>query len=526
MTFRSPFPDVEVPNTTIYDYLFGDIAEPTLDRPAIIDGTTDDILTYRQLISEINLLAGALASRGVAPGTIVGLLAPNSPAFATIFHAILRAGGTATTINVLYTGPEIAHQLIDAGATFLITIDALIAPALDAASTAGIDDKHLIVLDGTDHHPSRRDLLSHNAGAPEVSVDPAEHPAVLPYSSGTTGRPKGVVLTHRNIVANVAQTSPIIGNDTDDRILAVLPFFHIYGMTMLLNSALRQRASLVTMPRFDLTQFLSLIERHRCTVVYIAPPVATALAKNPLVDHYDLSSVHTVFSGAAPLDAHLSRAVATRLGCRVRQGYGMSEMSPVSHVIPLNRDDIPPNSVGLTLPNMECKLLDPDTGREIPIPEDGSSRPGELCCKGPNIMAGYLNNPEATAETVDSEGFLHTGDIATVDSNGIVTIVDRLKELIKYKGYQVAPAELEAILLTHPSIADAAVVGVTDDHGEEVPKAFVVPTAQAQLHATDIIDYVSGKVAPHKKIRQVQFIEGIPKSSTGKILRRNLRALI
>ena len=259
------------------------------------------------------------------------------------------------------------------------------------------------------------------------------------------------------------------------------------------------------------------------TSVFIAPPIAIALAKHPLVDNYDLSSLRTVFSGAAPLDGALGNTVATRLGCQVRQGYGMTEMSPISHAIPRNRDDIPLGSVGLTLPNIECWLRDPATGQEIPVPDEGTSLPGELLCRGPNIMVGYLDDESATSEILGADGFLHTGDIATVSAEGYVTIVDRLKELIKYKGYQVAPAELESLLLSHPLIADAAVVGSHDDDGEEIPKAFVVIRSGAELSAQDVIEFVAERVAPHKKVRQVAFIESIPRSGSGKILRKELR---
>ena len=345
---------------------------------------------------------------------------------------------------------------------------------------------------------------------------------MLPYSSGTTGRPKGVKLSHRNLVANVEQSRGLLNVRPQDRLLALLPFFHIYGLTVLLNIALRERACLVTMPRFDLAEFLRMIQDHKCTYLFIAPPVAVALTKHPLVAEYDLSSVHTTLSGAAPLDGELGAALAERLQCRVLQGYGMTEMSPVSHLIPADATDVPVSSVGFTVPNMECRLVDPATGEDIEIPAEGTSAPGHLLCRGPNIMLGYLNRPEETADTLDADGFLHTGDIATVRSDGVVTIVDRLKELIKYKGYQIAPAELEALLLTHPGIADAAVIGTPDADGQEVPMAFVVRQPGEHGQALDeaaVIDFVAAKVAPFKKIRRVEFIEAVPKSASGKILR-------
>ena len=303
-------------------------------------------------------------------------------------------------------------------------------------------------------------------------------------------------------------------------------------MTVLLNAALHARAQLVIMPSFDLTEFLGNIAERKCTHAFIAPPVAVALAKHPLVERYDLSSLRGIMSGAAPLDEDLGRAVTDRLRCALVQGYGMSELSPVSHVSPFDggRELIgsvaPLSSCGWTVPNSVSKIVNVETGAEIDPPTSGLSDTGELLFKGPNVMAGYLNNDEATRQTIDDDGFLHTGDIARVDSTGCVYIVDRLKELIKYKGYQVPPAELEAVLLTHPQIADAAVIGVRDpDSGEEVPKAFVVrqPEGAAELTEAEVMEFVAGQVAAYKKVRQVAFIDAIPKSASGKILRKDLR---
>jgi 4-coumarate--CoA ligase len=521
---RSTFPDIEIPDLSVYDFLFGSLSEADLAAPALIDGGSGATTTFAQMVAQIDAVAGALAARGVTTDTTIGLLCPNTPAFAIVFHGILRAGAVVTTINSLYTAEEIASQLTDAGATWLFTVSPLLAGAKEAARQVGIDADHLIVMDGADGHPSLRDLIMEQAAPPAVSFDPATHLAVLPYSSGTTGRPKGVMLTHRNLVANVAQSMATIGIEGGEIVLAVLPFYHIYGLTVLLNFALKTRSALVTMPRFDLPEFLRIIQDQKCTWVFIAPPIAVALAKHPLVDQYDLSSIKGIFSGAAPLDANLAGAVARRIGTNVRQGYGMTELSPVSHAIPMARDDISLDTIGLALPNLESKLVDPETGEEIPQPESGVSRPGELMCKGPNVMMGYLGNEDATRATLTEDGWLHTGDIATVDSDGIYKIVDRLKELIKYKGYQVAPAVLEAVLLTHPRIADAAVVGVPDDDDQEIPKAFVVVQAGEELTEGEVMEFVASKVAPHEKIRRVEFIDLIPKSSAGKILRKDLRA--
>ncbi len=524
--FSSPYPDVEVPNLGIYDYLFGALAEEDLDRIAVVDGASGAETTYRALRGQIDALAGAVAAQGLGVNGVAAILCPNVPAFAAVFHGLLRAGATVTTINSLYTADEIAIQLTDAGAGWLFTVSALLPAAQEAAQRTGIPASRLVVLDGAEGHPSLGDLLAMGAPAPRVSFDPATHVAVLPYSSGTTGRPKGVMLSHRNLIANVEQARGLLGVGPEDRLLALLPFFHIYGLTVLLNLALRQRARLVTMPRFDLAEFLRIIQEHRCSYLFIAPPVAVALSKHPLVAEYDLGSVHTTLSGAAPLDGELGTRLAERLGCRVLQGYGMTEMSPVSHLIPRDSRDVPVSSVGHTVPNMQCRLVDPATGEDIPVPAEGTSAPGHLLCRGPNVMLGYLNRPQETADTLDADGFLRTGDIATVRADGVVTIVDRLKELIKYNGYQIAPAELEALLLTHPGIADSAVIGTLDADGQEVPKAFVVrqPGADGDaLDAARVMDFVAAKVAPFKKIRRVEFIDAVPKSASGKILRRMLK---
>lgn len=527
MSFHSPFPDVVIPHTSVYDYLFADISDEDDDRVALIDTTTRTGLSYGALAACIDTFAGALAHRGIGIGDVVGILSPNSPAFVVAFHGILRSGATVTTVNPLCTVDEIAQQLRDSHGRLLITDTQLRQRAHEAAAAAGVSEIEVLPLDGND-------LANPAAGGlPELDFDPAAHVAVLPYSSGTTGKPKGVMLTHRNLVANVAQIRPLAPLSPDETLVAVVPFSHSYGLTALLCAALRGRSRLAVMPAFDLSEFLDTIQKYRCTQAYIAPPIAVALAKHPLVDFYDLSSLHTVTSAAAPLDEELAKAVTRRLGCRIVQAYGMTELSPVSHLTPHDGGQnllgmiAPLSSCGWTVPNSESKLIDIDTGVEIPVPATGLSEPGELWFRGPNVMAGYLGNDAATAQTIAPDGFLHTGDLARVDARGCVYIVDRLKELIKYKGHQVPPAELEALLLTHPSIADVAVVGTVDiESGEEIPKAFIVKQDHASPTEDEIIDFVARKVAPYKKIRQVEFIDTIPKSPTGKILRKELRSRI
>jgi acyl-CoA synthetase (AMP-forming)/AMP-acid ligase II len=337
----------------------------------------------------------------------------------------------------------------------------------------------------------------------------------LPYSSGTTGLPKGVMLTHHNLVSNILQSSIALDVGAEDTMLGVLPFFHIYGMVVIMNLGLHYGATIVTMPRFDLEQCLDAMQRHRISFANVVPPIVLALAKHPIVDNYDLSALRTVFSGAAPLGTEVAQAVATRLGCIVKQGYGLTETSPVTHAVRLGSAQTA--GIGPPLPNTESKVVDLATGEEL-----GPDQEGEICIRGPQVMKGYLNRAEATAAMIDAEGWLHTGDVGYADAHGDFFIVDRVKELIKYKGMQVAPAELEAVLLTHPAIADAAVIPLRDEEAGEVPKAFVV--LKGELSADEICRYVAERVAPYKRLRSIEFIDQIPKSPSGKILRRVLVA--
>lgn len=519
MPIASPYPDVRIPEATLHRFLFGDGFGDRADDAALVDGGSGASVTFGELAAYVDRIAAALAERGIGEGDVVALFAPNNPYWVAMFHGVLRANAVVTSANSLYTPNELAHQLRDSGAKLVVTISPFLDRALAAMEEVGLDPDAVVVLDPVDGYTTLRDLLGSKAATPPETVG-SEDLAVLPYSSGTTGLAKGVELTHRNLVANVCQIADQVDAEAHSSILAVLPFFHIYGMTVMMNLGLHQRATVVTMPKFDLEEFLRIVSEHEVKAVYVAPPVAVALAKHPIVDNYDLSCIETIVSGAAPLDGELGGAVARRLGCRVVQGYGMTELSPVSHMIPIDRPDVSLDSVGFPVANVVCKLVDPVTGDEV-----GPGESGELWVKGPNVMRGYLHNPEATAETLDADGYLHTGDVATVTADGVFTIVDRIKELIKYKGYQVPPAELEALLLTHDKIADAAVIGVHDSEGEEVPKAFVVrQEAGADLTEDDVMAFVAERIAPHKKVRVVEFVDAIPKSASGKILRKDLRA--
>ncbi|MEU5110057.1 4-coumarate--CoA ligase family protein [Streptomyces longwoodensis] len=518
--FRSEYADVPPVDLPIHEAVLGRAAGFG-DRPALIDGTDGTTLTYEQVDRFHRRVAAALAEAGVRKGDVLALHSPNTVAFPLAFYAATRAGASVTTVHPLCTPEEFAKQLGDSGARWIVTVSPLLATARRAAELAG-GVEEVFVCDSAPGHRSLIDMLASRAPEPRPDIDPVEDVAALPYSSGTTGVPKGVMLTHRQIATNLAQLEPAIPAQPDDRILAVLPFFHIYGLTALMNAPLRQGATVVVLPRFELEPFLAAIQTHRITGLYVAPPIVLALAKHPAVAQYDLSSLRYVISAAAPLDADLAAACAKRLGLPpVGQAYGMTELSPGTHVVPpAAMDEAPPGTVGKLIAGTEMRVVSlDDPGTDL-----GVGEAGEILIRGPQVMKGYLGRPDATAAMIDPDGWLHTGDVGRVDRDGWLFVVDRVKELIKYKGFQVAPAELEALLLTHPGIADAAVIGAHDDDRNEVPHAFVVRrSTAADLSEGEVMMYVAERVAPYKRVRRVTFIDAVPRAVSGKILRRQLR---
>ena len=516
MIFRGPFSDVTIPEVSITQFVLRDAAERG-NKPALIDGPSGRIITYSELVDSISRVAASLSKRGFKKGEVFGILSPNLPEYAIAFHAVALLGGITSPVNPLYTEQEVAHQLSDAGARFLVTVPHCLEKAAAAAREAGIEelfvfDKAGGELDGATPFSA---LLDSDGQFPEVAINPREDLVALPYSSGTTGLPKGVMLTHHNLVANMCQMEGLDYFTENDTLICVLPLFHIYGLVVVLNMGLYQGSTIVTVPRFELDVFLQLIQDYHVTLAHLVPPIVLALTKDPIVDNYQLLKLKTIFCGAAPLDENLTRACMQRLGCDVRQGYGMTETSPVTHSSPADPAQVKFGSVGVPAPNTECKVIHLETGEPL-----GPNTEGEVCVRGPQIMKGYLNRPEATAATVDRDGWLHTGDIGYADDDGHFFIVDRAKELIKYKGFQVPPAELEALLLTHSCVADAAVIPCPDDEAGEVPKAYVV--SKGEVSAKELMDFVAQRVAPYKKLRMVEFIDKIPKSASGKILRRVL----
>lgn len=514
MIARSPFPEVSIPNVSFTPFVLQH-AERLAEKLALIDGATGRSYSYGQLADAVQRVAASLAERGFGKGDVLALYTPNLPEYPVPFLAAALLGGITTTINPLYTVDELTFQLKDASAKYLLTVPAFLEKALEGQQRSAVQE--VFVFGDAPGATSFAALLESDGVVPAVEIDPHADVVALPYSSGTTGLAKGVMLTHENLVANLCQWGPTGMVTEPDIAIGVLPFYHIYGLTVILGLGLASGATVVSLPRFDLAQFLQTIQDRHVSVGFVAPPILLALAKQPIVDDYDLSSLRVILSAAAPLGKDVQEAAAQRLRCTIIQAWGMTETSPVATASPLDLPRQKPGSVGVCVPNTECKIVDIVTGAEL-----GPHQEGEVCVRGPQIMKGYLNNPQATRQMLEASGWLHTGDIGFFDEDGYLYIVDRLKELIKYKGMQVAPAELEALLLTHPAVADVAVIPSADEEAGEVPKAFVVKKPEAAVTADELLAYVAGRVAPHKKIRRLEFIGQIPKSASGKILRRVL----
>jgi acyl-CoA synthetase (AMP-forming)/AMP-acid ligase II len=509
MAYRSPYPDITVPNVTLTEQVLARASQKP-DAIAMADGITGRTITYGSLLDQIRKTAAGLAAKGIKKGDVVSIWSPNLPEWPIAFFGVIRLGGIVHTSNPVSTAEELAFQLADGGVKLLITVSAL----ADKAKQAIAESKRNIELITFDETPGLQSFASImvDAEPPAVTIDPANDIAALPYSSGTTGLPKGVMLVHRSIVAQLQQIDAIESVEMP-ALLGVLPFFHIYGMVIIMMHGLMRGATIVTMPKFEFEPFLKVLSTWPITSAHIVPPIVVALGKHPLVDNYKFPHLKYIFSGAAPLGPELTEAVEKRLNLKIRQGYGMTEASPATHYTVAGEERV--GTVGKLMPSTEGRMIDPETGKDVP-----TGQPGEVWVRGPQVMKGYLNNPEATAKTVDADGWLHTGDIGVMDEDGYLTVVDRLKELIKVKGFQVAPAELESVLLKHPRIADCAVIPVADEDSGEVPKAIIVK--RDDLTEDEVKAFVEGKVAHYKRIRHVAFVDAIPKSPSGKILRRVL----
>ncbi|KAL7747392.1 4-coumarate--CoA ligase [Sorochytrium milnesiophthora] len=502
--------------------LIGDaVAKHDQTATAVFDASTKRALTYGQLMQYVGKTAAGLQSMGLAHGDVVAVVAPNDITYPAVLLAANLAGIVASPINPLLTTHELQPLLQDCAPKVIFTTRLL----LGNISKASDKKCPVVLLDGNAPDAnviSLEQLMSKGGKLQPVNVK-ASDTAFLCFS-----RSKAVQLTHANIAANLIQ---LLDGDFQhmhrpgDIMDLVMPMFHIYGLVCALYMGIYLGNTIVILPRFDLKQYLQLIQDYRVTLATLTPPVILSLAKDPAVDQFDLSSLRSIVCAAAPLSAALQEACMKRLNVTLRQAYGMTEMSPISHLCREAEVYTSLGSVGTLVPFMESKVLDKN-GQPAKVGE-----PGELYCRGPNVMTGYLNNIKATEECLSKDGWLRTGDIAVVDRHGHYHIVDRVKELIKYKGNQVPPAELEAVLLQHPDVADTAVIGVPSEEAGELPRAFVVlkkklsdPRACEQKQQ-ELVEFVAARVAPYKKLRGgVELVDVIPKSASGKLLRRLLRA--
>ena len=506
-----PIPDMSLPQ-----FVLGQ-AHTRGDKRALIEPTTGRELTYAQLADGVREVAAGLAARGVRAGDVLAICAPNSIDFIVAAYAASSIGAIVTSTPPVSTHDEIVRQFLGSAACWLVTTAELFEKKLETAARAARIVETFVI--GTMAEPRPKAIPLHAA---RVTIDRDPQPsrlpapsavAFLPTSSGTTGLPKHVMLTHRNLVANLSQLRLVHRPGEQDVVAMVMPLLHIMGFT-LTALALLEGATVVILPQYELDTFLGAINDHGVTRVEVVPPILLDLANDERVARYDVSSLRLLTSAAAPLAADVAHACAARLGCRVKQAYGLTELAGGTHIAP---DDGPdrPDSVGPPLPGVECRILELDTGVDV-----GPGEAGELLLRSASAMRGYLNDQTATDAAIDADGWVHTGDVVTVDADGWYRVTDRIKELIKYEGKQVAPAELEAVLLTHPSVADVAVVRSPDPSAGEVPKAFIVLKASAS--PDELMDWVAERVSPHKQVRRIKFIGKIPRSPTGKILRRVL----
>lgn len=524
----------------LYDFLFERKDRDFPDDKAIyVDGETKRSYTFAQVkATAIDFGKGLKGLWDWQKGDVLALYTPNCIDTPAITWGTHWAGGVVSPANPGYTIDELVHQLRDSGAKALITQLPQLDVALQAAKKVGIPEDRIALI-GDAKHPEGR--IKHFTSVRNISgtqrfrrakVDNDKDLAFLVYSSGTTGLPKGVMLSHRNIIANTMQITAAEGelsykptkeNPDGDAVLAFLPFFHIYGLTCLIHQTLYRGLKCVVMAKFDIEGWCRIVQEHRITMAYVVPPVILLLTKHPIVEKYDLSSLRMMNSGAAPLTKELVEASFARIGVPIKQGYGLSETSPTTHTQPWSTWRTTIGSVGVLVPGMTAKYM---SEQETELSQ---GEVGELWLTGPNIFKGYLNNEKGTANALTADGYFKTGDVGYQDKDGNFYITDRIKELIKYKGFQVPPAELEGLLVAHESIDDVAVLGIhREDLATETPMAFVVVKKGIDASPSlekDIVDWLGAKVANHKKLRGgVKFVDEIPKSVSGKILRRVLRA--
>ncbi|KAL4035905.1 hypothetical protein IC575_004615 [Cucumis melo] len=534
--FRSKLPEIPIStHLPLHTYCFENISE-FKQRPCLINAATGHTYTYGEVQATSRRVAAGLHKLGIGKGDVIMLLLQNTPEFVLAFLAASYLGAAATMANPFFMPAEIAKQAVSSGAKVIITQSAFAEKVKKLSQGSEMIIKVIFIDD--DDPPTKggykfSSLIDDVAKEEElemgdVKISPDDVVA-LPYSSGTTGLPKGVMLTHKGSVTSVAQQvdgeNPHLYIRSDDVVLCLLPLFHIYSLNSIMMCSLRVGAAILIVQKFDINSLLELVPKYKVTFAPVVPPIVLAIAKSPAVDHFDMSSLRMVLSGAAPLGKNLEDAFRAKLPHVILgQGYGMTEAGSVmtmSLAFAKEGFGIKSGGCGTIMRNSEMKIVCPQTGVSLP-----RNRTGEICIRSFQMMKGYLNDEEATKAIIDKDGWLHTGDIGYVDDDDELFIVDRLKELIKYKGFQVAPAELEALLISHGHIADAAVIPMNDEVAGEVPVTFIVRFDGSNITEDEIKQYISKQVVFYKRINRVFFVDSIPKSPSGKILRRQLRALL
>ncbi len=489
-------------------------------KTAIVDSSCGRRLTYAEYGDTVHRLAGGLVSAGLRPGEILAIFLTNSWEFCASYHAATLVGAIPTLLNPTFREREVRYQLESSGATMLITD----GPNLEGIGLGGLPNLRRVY---TTRGPatgaeSFSVLLKSTVAPPKPGHASDQTLAVLPFSSGTTGLPKGVMLSHFNLVANVFQFLGPHGTKIthDSVVLCFLPLYHIYGLNVVLNPVLTLGGTLVLMPRFTAAQFLSLMVEEGVTMAPTVPPALNALCQAAEAGQFPRHhQLRWVKSGAAPLAPELGRRFTSLTGILVCQGYGMTEASPVTHIGYLEPELYRPESIGQPLVQTECRVLD-EAGNEVAV-----GQPGELVMRGPQFMLGYWKEPQATAAVL-RDGWYWSGDIVSRDAEDFFYVVDRRKEMIKYKGFAVAPAEVESVLLEHPAVRDCGVVGCKNAAAGEIPVAFVVlreGTVASERTKEDLCGFVADRLTHYKQPRQVRFVDAIPKTASGKILRRELR---
>jgi acyl-CoA synthetase (AMP-forming)/AMP-acid ligase II len=492
-----------------------DACQDHTEQLALLADDTGDRLTFARLAQQIDRVGAALTDRGLGRGDTVAIWSPNQPAWLSAALGAMAAGCTVTGISPLASDPEAEHQLRASAASMLVTVPPLAGRAATLSTGTGVDEVVVIGGNGSGATPFD-ELIASNGAPPDLSAIDEDDIALLPFSSGTTGLPKGVELSHRSLTTMLHQIAAAIPVGPGDAALALPPFPHVMGMVFTGLWPLSQGATIVTTPRFDPDRFVVMIAERRLTLLVVPPMLAGLLANHPAATPDALASVRLIGFGGAPTPPPRQQAVADRFpGIVVGQGYGMTELTCVAAVSRMD-DPGPIGSVGRLVPNTELQVVDPVTGRSLP-----ANTVGELWVRGPQVMVGYRDHADATTATIDSGGWLHTGDLGSVDPDGYVFVLDRIKDLIKVKGYQVAPAELEQILVAHPAVSDAGVSAVDVD-GDQRPVAFVVPAPGSEIDTEDLQAWVAERVAPYKRLHAIHVTDALPRNASGKILRRAL----